>query len=184
MKKISKFLASMFVVFALITAITSQAQTLVEVNSLPTALEAHDSVVYVSPEDSIYNKAEADYQLFFKMHADPAVSRDTVYSCLMESFANFNKSLEWSTDSVKAIIKERIRSIHPYMQEGGFFYYQARRDREAYPFIKQFLCIPEMPMFSGGSLGCNRGFAMRGVRLGSKILSILSRLGRKSTPGA
>lgn len=145
-------------VFALITTITSQAQTLVEVNSLPTALEAHDSVVYVSPEDSIYNKAEADYQLFFKMHADPAVSRDTVYSCLMESFANFNKSLEWSTDSVKAIIKERIRSIHPYMQEGGFFYYQARRDREAYPFIKQFLCIPEMPMFSGEQFRRDRNY--------------------------
>lgn len=136
----------------------AQAQIMLEADFASLGGAKQDTTVYVSPEDSIFNKAETDYHAVFRMKGDPGVSRDSVYACLMQCFNNFSKSLAWSNDSTKSVIKERIRSMHTLMLEGGYFYYQARRNEQAYPFVKQFLLIPEMPIFSGEQFRRDRNY--------------------------
>lgn len=126
-----------------LTTIYTSAQDI-----LTSSEEISDSI-RISPEDSIFNAAENGFIEFFRMQTNPASDKQLMYGGLMETFKNYFKSIEPADEARKAVIKEKIRKIHPFMEEAGIHYSQAGNQKTAYEYIKCFLNIPHMPMFVG-----------------------------------
>lgn len=110
---------------------------------------AEEGEAYISTEDSIFASAEELFMRFFTMSANPSVKKEEKYETLLESFMNYAKSIDSAHNERTLIIKEKIRKLHPYMEEAGIYYSQSGDNATAYEYIKCFLNIPMLPLFEG-----------------------------------